>query len=382
MPWRDVTRMEQKLEMIEKWRSGMYRKGELAEISGVSRPTLNKWIARYELEGEKGLEDRSRRPKTSPNATSEEVVERLVRLKRANPERGPNKLRAWLINDEPEQKWPSASTIGTYLDRHGLVQKRRKRNRRSEGSGELVEPFSSGEMMTADYKGEFRVGNGQYCYPLTIFDPVSRYAYAVDGHDSTSFANARKSFERVFREYGLPRWIKTDNGVPFSMAGSIRGISRLSVWWIKLGIEPVRIRKGCPWQNGRHERMHRTLKAHTTRPPQADLLAQQRSFEEFLEDYNHDRPHEALEGQVPSSLLLHSERAYPRRVPSVEYPGHFEVRKVHSSGMIKLKGQETFLSEVLAGEFVGLEEIDESVWSVRFSTIELGRWDLRRGVFV
>lgn len=379
MPWKDVTRMDSKVEMIERWESGLYGKIELARMYGVSRPTVDKWIGRYEAKGIEGLKDRSRRPKSSPKAISDEVAARVIRLKQEHSHWGPRKLLDWLERNEPGQSWPAASTIGELLDRHGLVTKRRKRRNYSDRPNEIAEAVESGEMMTADYKGEFRLGNGLYCYPLTIGDPVSRFSYAIDAHASTNFSDAQKVFKRIFREYGLPRWIKSDNGGPFS-SPAIGGISRLSVWWIKLGIEPVRIDKGAPWQNGRHERMHRTLKAETTRPPEKNLKAQQSSFDRFRLSYNEERPHEALGGEVPCDRLILSGRSFPRRTPTPEYPAHFEVRKVHSSGCIKLRGQLMFISEVLEGEYLGLEEIDDDIWSVQLSTTELARWDLRREV--
>lgn len=380
MPWKEVSTMDQKLEMIRKWNSGMYTKVELAEWSGVSRQTVDKWIIRYQREGVSGLEERSRRPKTSPQSIDEAVAERLLELKRSNMEMGPPKMLAWLKKREPEHDWPVASTIGSLLDRHGLVEKRRKRRRTNRGSMPVVpELLRSGQMMTADYKGEFRLGNGKYCYPLTICDPVSRYVYAVDAHDGTIFKQAKRSFERVFREYGLPTWLKTDNGGPFSSPG-LAGISRLSIWWIKLGITPVRIRKSSPWQNGRHERMHKTLKKHTARPPQKNKKAQQERFDRFIRNFNEDRPHEGLDGDFPIEHLERSNRPYPSRIPALLYPDHFEVRKVHPNGQIKLHGQLVFLSEVLVGEYVGLEEIDDDIWSIYFSDFELGRWNVREGV--
>lgn len=382
MPWKDVTRMEQKLEMVERWKSGLYTKVELAELSGVSRPTLDKWIERYETEGRKGLKDRSRRPHRSPHAIDEGVAERILALKGAHGSWGPRKLLDHLNNTEPEQSWPAASTVGELLDRHGLVRKRRKRRPGAERGRFVEEPPKSGEMMTADYKGEFLMGNGRYCYPLTIFDPVSRYSYAIDGHSAIDHLKARRSFRQVFERYGLPKWIKTDNGVPFSMPMALGGLSRLSVWWIKLGIEPVRIAKGSPWQNGRHERMHRTLKAETTRPSEWNLRGQQQSFDRFRTSYNEERPHEALGGLAPTTALCASPRPYPSRMPSVEYPGHFEVRKVSSSGHVKFRNHEWFVSVTLSGERVGLEEIDDEVWVIRFSTVELGRLDLRSKLLV
>ena len=232
-------------------------------------------------------------------------------------------------------------------------------------------------MMTIDHKGQFRLGNGEYCYPLTMNDPVSRFVYAIDGSPSTSHDNAKPAMEAVFIEYGVPLYVGSDNGGPFCCTRALAGLSRLSVWWIRLGITPIRIHPGCPWENGIHERMHKTLKASTTRPPAWTMRAQQVRFDAFRREFNTERPHEALNGGLPVDHLQPCSRSYPKKLPPIEYAGHLETRHVRSSGEIKWQGERLFISEALVGEWVGLEEIDNGIWSLRFAHVELGRYDER-----
>jgi transposase InsO family protein len=382
MPWKEATKVDERRRMVILASSGLYQKVELAEMFDVSRPTVDLWIDRYREFGEEGLMNRPSTPVRFPHRKSDEVRQRVIDEKKMHDDWGPKKIIDYLRREEPDVRWPSPSTAGDFLDAEGLVRKRRKRRSNpGERKANQIEPTESGEMMTADHKGQFRLGDRSLCYPLTINDPVSRYSYAIDGLDSTSAANAQPVFERVFREHGLPHWIKTDNGCPFC-SNAIGGLSKLSVWWIKLGITHVRTHPGCPWQNGAHERMHRTLKASTTRPPGEDMAGQQRLFDEFQHEYNTVRPHESLNGRPPITALKPCSRPYPESIPPVEYPGHFEVRSVRTDGRIKWRGQFHFISEVLVGERVGLEEIDDGICSLSFSSVELTRYDERTGRFV
>ncbi len=233
------------------------------------------------------------------------------------------------------------------------------------------------DVWSADYKGHFRMGNRRYCYPLTVKDGYSRYVLGCRGLSSTASGEAKPVFRRVFEEFGLPWRILTDNGSPFATT-AIGRLSRLSVWWIRLGIEPVLIEPGHPEQNPRHERMHRTLKAETARPPKSSLRAQQRAFDRFLEEYNEERPHQALGGETPADVYELSPRAYPAKLPVIEYPGHYEVRYVSSNGGVKWHNDFVFISRVLIGEYVGFEEIDDGIWSLYFGSVELGRFDERQ----
>jgi len=231
--------------------------------------------------------------------------------------------------------------------------------------------------MSADHKGGFRLGNGRYCYPLTVADPSSRFVMAVDALHSTAVAPALRVFERLFREWGLPEQIITDNGCPFCSARSIGGLTELSKYWIRLGIQHVRIEPGRPQQNGIHERMHRTLKQETTRPPERDLARQQKRFDAFREEFNHVRPHQALGQETPVTFFEPYRRSYPERLPSIEYPSSFEVRRVRERGNIKWRGDLLFVSEVLRGELVALQQVDTERWRVYYSTVHLATWNER-----
>jgi len=375
MPWKEATKMSERADLILKWKTGLYGITELSKEFGVSRPTVYEWTGRYTDEGEAGLLDRPPVAKSCPHRTPVAIAEQIVEAKRKHLGWGPAKLIDLLEIEQPNTQWPSASTAGAFLDREGLVGRRRKRRTGEIPVARRLEASESGEMMTADHKGQFRMGNGKYCFPVTINDPVSRYIYAIDGKTSTNGREARQTFEQVFQEYGLPWFIGTDNGSPFCCSRALAGLSKLSVWWIKLGITPVRIHPGCPWENGVHERMHKTLKAATTRPPGANLGEQQGRFDTFRVEFNIVRPHEALGGRRPADLLQKCRRPYPQQIPEVCYPGYYETRSVRPNGVIKWQGRLLFVSESLVGERVGLVEIDDGVWSLYFSAIELGRYD-------
>lgn len=374
MSWDETTRMTQRVRFISDFESCLYTMSELCERYGISRKTGYKWAARFSEEGYEGLQDRSRSPKSRANQTSKEVEGVLVELRRRHPTWGPRKLLAVLQRREPEAVWPSASTAGEILKRHGLIEGKRRARRRWPHPGEpRSEAESPNQVWTSDFKGQFRTGDGWCCYPLTVADGYSRFLLGVEGLDSVAGAQAWPVFDRLFREYGLPRVILTDNGSPFASSGAVGGLSRLSVRWIKLGIRPERIAPGHPEQNGRHERMHRTLKQETARPPASNRRAQQERFDRFRSIYNEQRPHEALSQRTPSDLYQPSRQSYPETLPKPEYPGHFEVRYVHRGGEIKWRGEYLFVSEALGGEHVGLEECDEGVWSVYFGSVLLAR---------
>ena len=377
MPWKEATKMSEREELMRKWNSKLYTVSELAEQFGVSRPSVYLRIERSKADEGSGLEDRTSAPKSCPHRTEASIAARLIEAKHKHPNWGPQKLIQLLRRDEPELAWPAPSTAGRILEAEGLVRKRRRVRRQTIAYTGPLHANESGEMMTADHKGEFRLGNRQYCYPITINEPVSRFVYAIDGARSTSFEEARPSFERVFVEHGIPSFMGSDRGGPFCCTRALAGLSRLTVWWIKLGITPVRTRPASPWENGIHERMHKTLKAETTRPPAANMNGQQKKFDRFREEFNNVRPHESLDGQAPSTLLRPCKRPYPPRMPAVEYPGHYEVRRVRPSGEIKWQGRRVFVSETLAGEPLGLEQIDDGVWAICFASVELGRYDER-----
>lgn len=377
MPFKEVSRVEQRKLMIRKHLTGMYTKSELAREFGVTRAVIYKWIKRYEEAGEEGLIDQLPVPRTFPHRTDPEIAARVIEEKKKHPDWGPGILIPYLRQTESSVRWPAVSTAGSILKGAGLVKARRRPKTIPTWSIDSLEIDVARECMTADHKGQFLLKNGRYCYPLTLANPHSRYLYAVDSLSSTSYLEARPVFERVFEEHGLPRWILTDNGGPFCCTSALRGLTRLSAWWIKIGIQPVRIKPGSPWQNGIHERMHRTLKKATTRPPGQTHRDQQTKFDEFLTEYNHLRPHTALGKKPPSTAYRPFERNYEGSPDTVEYPGHYETRMVRSKGSIRWKGQELFLSESLSGERVGLVEIDDGIWAILFAEVELARFNER-----
>ena len=373
MPWSETTLMSERLCFIADLERNLYSMTELCERHGISRKTGYKWADRYVAKGVDGLKDRSRAPKRCPHRTEDRVVEALVEARGKHPRWGPRKLLAYLRKRRPNWPWPATSTAGEILKRHGLVEPRQRRRPRRHLGRPKIDVTSPNDLWSGDFKGEFLTGDRRYCYPLTVADRCSRYLLGCEGQLSTAHAGAKPVFERLFREKGLPKAILSDNGSPFSST-ALAGLSRLSVWWIKLGIEPLLIEPGHPEQNGAHERMHRTLKAETTRPPETDLAAQQRRFDAFREEFNEERPHEALGQQTPAERYQPSPRPYPDRVPEVEYPGHWEVRRVGRRGQMKWQGQEVFVTKVLMNERVGLEEIEDGIWQGgRTCSIAAGR---------
>ncbi|HEX2611404.1 MAG TPA: IS481 family transposase [Gemmatimonadales bacterium] len=375
MPWDETTRMSQRLRFIIDFESCQSTMTALCERYGISRKTGYKWAERYAKEGPGGLEDRPHLAKSFPHQLGAAKVEGILSLRHRFPRWGPRKLQAWLERHHPEESWPAASTIGDLLKRHGLVESRSFRRRPPAPSAPRVEATGPNEVWSSDFKGQFRLGNARLCYPLTVADGFSRYLLGCEGLASPSGGASKLVFERLFRQYGLPRAILTDNGSPFASSRSLSRLSQLSVWWIKLGIRPLLIQPGHPEQNGRHERMHRTLKAETVRPPSADAPRQQERFEEFRHSYNEQRPHEALGQLPPTELYERSPRAYPSRLQPWEYLGHFEVRRVRHTGEIRWKGESLFVSQSLQGERIGLEEVDEGQWSVYLGPVLIARFD-------
>jgi transposase InsO family protein len=345
---------------------------ELCDRYGVSRKTGYKWIDRYLRLGPAGLEERSRRPHRAPNQTADEIVAAILEARHRHPVWGGKKLRALLQRRHPRWTLPARSTVCDILSRHGLVPTRRQRRRIGHPGKPTTIMAAPNAVWCADYKGQFKTGDGRYCYPLTVTDGFSRYLLGCQGLGSTAGAEAQPVFTRLFKEYGLPLRIRTDNGVPFATTTLAR-LSKLSAWWVRLGILPECIEPGRPDQNGRHERMHRTLKAATTRPAAGSLGAQQRRFNSFREEFNHERPHEALDQQTPATCYHPSPRPMPDRLPPLEYPDRFEVRYVSANGGIRWNRRWVNVSTVCVGEYVGLEEIDDGIWNVYFGPLRLGR---------
>ena len=378
MPWNETEPMNERVKFIARYLANDEPLTVLCEESGISRKTGYKWIERYEAGGVAALSDQSRAPRSHPHAVVPEVVERIVTVRRRHPRWGPRKVLAILRRHEPTRTWPAASTVGDILRHHGLVRRRRRR-RCSEPYGERLADYTApNAIWCADFKGHFPVGEAR-CHPLTIMDGFSRYLLRCQGLPRPLTAPVQTVFESAFREFGLPDGIRTDNGPPFSTLAA-GGLSRLAVWWIRLGIRPERILPGRPDQNGRHERMHSTLKAETARPPCQSLRAQQRSFDAFRQEYNYERPHEALTYDTPASRYQSSPRVFPRRIPEPEYPAHFHVERAYPNGVISFRGTQWYLTACLAGEVVGLEEVSNDRWAVHFGPIELGVLDVRDAI--
>ena len=377
MPWRKTEPMEERLKLMADWLAG-YSVSELSVIYGVSRKTVYKWTERYERLGLDGLKELSRAPINCPNQTEEEVIGCLVEAKLLHMSWGPKKLLDFLKLRQPQVRWPCVCTAEKWLKKHGLVRVRRLRKRTPAYSEPFLGCDAANRVWSADYKGQFKTGDGRWCYPLTITDNMSRYLLTCKGLYSPCYVDTRPWFEWTFREFGLPEAIRTDNGTPFAGRG-LSGLSRLSVWWIKLGIRPERIECGKPQQNGRHERMHRTLKQDTAKPPMPDMDRQQLRFNQFRHEYNNERPHEALGQKPPASLYEPSPRRFPERLREPEYEHGIEIRTVRHGGEISFKKNYYLISELLAGERVGLVEVADGKHEIRFGFHPIGILDTRLG---
>jgi len=372
MPWKDATPMDQKTQFIADVLCGTLSITELCDRYGISRKTGHKWIDRYRAEGPRGLCDRARRPKASPNATSTEIVEAILQARGRHPDWGAKKLLKILSKKHPDWSLPQRSTVCDILKRNGLVTSPRRRRKIGHPGKPSTVPAEPNELWCADFKGQFKTRDARYCFPLTVTDDFSRYILGCQSLLDTSVDNAKPVFTRLFKEFGLPWRIRTDNGVPFATT-TLGRLSRLSAWWVRLGVIPEFIEPGKPQQNGRHERMHKTLKRAIVRSTRANYIAQQRVFNTFRAEFNTERPHEALAMETPASLYAASPRAMPNRVPPLEYPDRFEKRYVSANGGIRWNGQWVCVSTVCAGEYVGLEEIDNGIWNVFFGALKLGR---------
>ncbi len=372
MPWSQMSPMDQKTQFIADYLRHLLSITELCALYGISRKTGYKVIDRYLRAGPAGLEERSRRPRQSPNRTASEIEAAVLEARRRHPTWGAKKLLTLLHRRQPRWELPARTTVCDILHRHGLVPPQRSRRRIGHPGAPTSPMRAPNAVWCADYKGQFKTGDGRYCYPLTVTDGFSRYLLGCQALHTTAVAQAKAVFIRLFREFGLPQRIRTDNGVPFA-TNTLARLSSLSAWWVRLGILPELIEPGKPQQNGRHERMHRTLKAETTRPPAATLRAQQHNFDRFRTEFNDERPHEALDQLTPASCYVCSSREMPHKLPPLEYPDRFEVRLVSTNGGIRWNNNWINVSLVCAGEYVGLEEIDDGIRNVYFGPLKLGR---------
>ena len=364
--------MDERLKFVARLLDGEKMAGLCREF-GISRKTGYKIFNRYKDSGVEGLVDRSRRPIRHANKLPFQIERQILALKKEYPTWGAPKIRDKLIREYPNVHPPAKSTIHAMLDRHGLVKRRKRRRHKKEGT-ELHHVNTANALWCADYKGEFLLGNKKYCYPLTVTDYSSRYLLACEGLESTKEPFAFTTFERVFKEFGLPTAIRTDNGVPFASPNAFFGLSRLSVWWLRLGIKIERIKPGNPQQNGRHERMHLTLKQDTTKPASYNFLQQQSRFDDFIDVFNNERPHAALQGKYPGDLYTPSARVYRPAEPQ-EYPFHDRTVQITQCGRICIGRRKVNLSRVFAGQNVGIREVEDKIWLVSFMDFDLGFFD-------
>lgn len=372
MAWSEVTEMNFKIKFIHDYLSNKYTFTELCSIHNISRKTGYKTVDRYNNEGPTGLISRSKTHSNHPFTTKSETKKFLLDIKNKYRYWGPKKVKQWLHQEYPDKNWPAASTIGTIFKEHGLTNTFKRKPRVSVYNKQLANITAPNDVWSADFKGQFKLANKQYCYPLTISDNYSRYLIQCKTLPGTTLTSTKHGFIEAFQEYGLPKVIRTDNGIPFSSQGAC-GLSRLSLWFIKLGITPERIPHGRPDCNGRHERMHRTLKAETTIPPGDNFSEQQDKFNEFINLYNNIRPHYALDGQRPKDLYVPSERMYHEsNIKPPEYDLDMTVRRVRHNGYINFASYDYYLGEIFYGEDIGLKKMDEDTWVLLFYKTIIG----------
>jgi putative transposase len=372
MPWKECHVVDERLRFIARLLDGETMTA-LCEEFGISRKTGYKIYRRYRDCGAQGLTDRSRRPYRHANRLPVVIEQWIVRLKQEYPGWGAPKIRERLRRRYPDLRCPAISTVHAVLDRHDLVTHTRRRRYRAEGTP-LSRPTEPNALWCADYKGEFMLADRRYCYPLTVTDFASRYLLTCDALSTTKEMYAFTVFERIFKEFGLPRAIRTDNGVPFASANALYGLSRLAVWWLRLGIDIERIQPGHPEQNGRHERMHLTLKQEATKPAAVNVLQQQARFDTFIAQYNRERPHQALAMQVPAEVYTPSARPY-RGLDDLDYPLHDWTATITTCGRICWQRRKINVSQVLAGQNVGVKQVSDRIWLVTFMQYDLGYFD-------
>jgi transposase InsO family protein len=375
MPWKECDAMSEKINFISRYLYGE-KMSELCREFEISRKTGYKIVERYEKFGASAFEKLSQRPHRSPNQTPEGLIRLITDVRQTHPSWGARKIGHYLRRKRPDLLIPATSTIHTILARHGLVIKKSGRKRyKAQGTCLQKNLVLPNELWCADYKGQFRLGDRTYCYPLTITDQVSRFLLCAEAMEGTNEADAFDGFERTFKEYGLPQAIRTDNGVPFSCRGLL-GLSKLSVWWLRLGIRLERISPGNPQQNGTHERMHLTLKQSVTRPPGKHILQQQEMLDDFVQVFNHERPHDGINNKVPADIYHLSERKYPDVLTEPDYADCERVLTVSSCGKLGVGGKKrVFIGEALSQQPVGLKQIEEDLWAVCFMDYELGFFD-------
>lgn len=378
MPWRESSVMEERLRFVARLLDGEGMSDVCREF-GISRKTGYKIFNRYKQEGLEALCDRSRRPVRYANQLPDQIERLIVETKRDKPHWGARKIRELLVRRlAGDVRIPAKSTVHAVLDRHGLVKRARQRRRGSKAEGTpLSQATQPNELWCADFKGEFKTGDGRYCYPLTVTDQASRMILACEAFESTKEQPVIEAFVRLFKDRGQPSAIRSDNGLPFASPNGLYNLSKLSVFWLRLGIAIERIKPGNPQQNGRHERMHRTLKQETARPPGMNALQQQARFDDFISEFNEERPHEALDMRTPAELYAPSSTPY-EGLPDVEYPFHDRDIIVTACGRICMARKKINVSTVLAGQRLGIKEVDDGIWLISFMRYDLGYIDLEQ----
>jgi len=377
MPWEITNTMDLKIQLIVNWQSKQFNITDLSQKYGISRPTVYKWLHRYQQDGIDGLKEQSRAPCRCPHQTPDDIIELIVKEKLRNRKRGPKKIYARLKEQYPGNTLPMPSTIGHWLKKHGLVKQRKKRHRVPPYTEPFISCQAPNAVWSADYKGQFYTKDARVCYPLTLSDNHSRYLLKCTGLPGPRYKETQAIFKSAFREYGLPDAIRTDNGTPFA-GKCVGGLSRLMIWWIQLGIKPERIEKGCPQQNGRHERMHRTLKYEALDPIAPNMKEQQKQFDIFRIEYNNYRPHEALNQELPVRHYYKSPRPYVEKPAEPEYDHSYIVRRIRSNGEIKLRGMMYYLTKLLHGQPIGLKEAADGLMTIYYNFYPIGRIDLRK----
>jgi putative transposase len=373
MPWIETEPMNEKIKFISAFlenKTSTFQ--ELCKRFNISCKTGYKYVNRYQLEGVEGLKERSKAPHCHWNQIPEFIENSILELKYHRPSWGSKKILNWLMQEKSEYSWPAKSTIDELFKKHHLVKPAKRKRRAAPYTEPFVVCSNSNDCWSMDYKGQFRLGNQQLCYPLTITDNFSRYLLAVEGNPQISGVQVKQVLTRLFIELGLPLALRSDNGVPFAGNG-LAGLSQLAVWLIQLNIVPERIRSGHPEENGRHERMHLTLKKETASPPQWDERKQQQCFNEFKKIFNEQRPHEGIEFKRPAWLYQSSSRNFPSKIPPVEYDSTYEnIRKIRTNGTMKWQGKEIFISETLTGKRIGMKSYSDHEWLLYFSFMPLG----------
>lgn len=368
--------MDQRSKFLAEWHSHQMTFTALCQLFGISRQTGYKWVRRFRTD--RSVEEKSRRPKTHPATTPPKLVRLIVSQRKQFPLWGPIPIRKRLQDHWPHIEWPALSTIGAILKRNGMVRPRRRRLRVAPRTQPFLACREPNDVWCVDFKGHFPTRDGKHCYPLTVMDGASRFLLACVGFHHPTLDNVRSVFAELFRRYGLPRAIRSDNGEPFASTSTAAGLTQLSAWWVRLGIRLERIDPGKPQQNGRHERMHLTLKQAACSPPRASLGWQQRAFDRFRAHYNEVRPHQALELATPASVYTSSRRRYPDELSPLHYP-LADVHRIRPDGTIQFNQRRQFISTSLAGELVGLHTLDARYVQVCFADLVLGLIDTRNG---